>query len=168
MAQPSASQSQTISHVSLERSTPPRLMPVPDNLISLCPSELKPSVLQPSTRLPLSSSPSPRSSLYLAVKVRSLVNVFRKRAKRRSQTVRRKADDASFCRDIESEAYREIDRYLGRKPRRRFRKFEEGATEAGVVGNDVIAIGATSTCERTSNAQRCVIYHLPTSKPIAN
>lgn len=54
----------------------------------------------------------------MAVKVRSLVNSLRKRVKRRSHAVaRKKADDTPFCRDIEREAYRAIDRYLGRRPK---------------------------------------------------
>jgi hypothetical protein len=158
MAQSGASQ--TILDVSLAPSTPPTLMSVSDNLFSFGPPELKSSVLLPTTRLSLSSSPSPGSSLYLAVKVRSLVNAFRKRAKRRLQTVRRKADNASFCRDIEREAYSEIDRYLGRKPNHhKGGKFGAGAKKAGVVGEDVIGIDADSACERT-NVERCVICHL--------
>ena len=151
MAQPSASQ--TTLHVSLEHepSDPPRLMPVFDNLFSFGPPELKSSVLQP-----LSSSPSPKSSLYLAVKVRSLVNAFRKRANRRSQTARRRADDASFCRDIEREAYLEIDRYLGRKSRHHNGgKFSEGGKKVVGVQDGVTRVGAASACERP-NARRCV------------
>jgi hypothetical protein len=76
-----------------------------------------------------SSSPSPRSSLYLAVRVRSLVNSFRKRVKRHSHVARRKkANDSSFCRDIEREAYGAIDRYLDRRPKRAtVVKLREGA-----------------------------------------
>jgi hypothetical protein len=76
------------------------------------------------------------------------------------QTVRRKADNASFCRDIEREAYSEIDRYLGRKPNHhKGGKFGAGAKKAGVVGEDVIGIDADSACERI-NVERCVICHL--------
>jgi hypothetical protein len=152
MAQPSASQS--ILHVSLEPS-PPRLMPALANLFSFGPPELKSSVRQP-----LSSSPSPTSSLYLAVKVRSLVNAFRKRANRRSQTARRKADDASFCRDIEREAYLEIDRYLGRKSRHHNAgKFSEGAKKIVGAQEGVTRIVAAPSRERP-NARRCVICRL--------
>ena len=154
MAQPSASQ--TILHVSLEPTTPPRLMPVSDRQSSFGPSELKSSVLQPLS----SSSPSSTSSLYLAVKVRSLVNAFRKRANRRSQTARRKADDASFCRDIEREAYLEIDRYLGRKSRHSSAgKFSEGVKKVVGVQKEVTRSGTASSRE-SPDATRCVIYHL--------
>ena len=148
MAQPSASQ--IILHVSLEPS-PPRLMPVSANLFSFGPPELKSSVRQP-----LSSSPSPTSSLYLAVKVRSLVNAFRKRANRRSQTARRKADDASFCRDIEREAYLEIDRYLGRKSRHNNAgKAREGVKKVVAVQDGVARVDRAPSRERP-NASRCV------------
>jgi hypothetical protein len=153
MAQPIASQ--TLLHVSLEPSDPPRLMPVSANLFSFGPPELKSSVRQP-----LSSSPSPTSSLYLAVRVRSLVNVLRKRVNRRSQTGRGKADDASFCRDIEREAYLEIDRYLGRKSRHNSAgKSGEGGKKAVGVQDDVTRVGAASSRERPK-ARRCVICRL--------
>jgi hypothetical protein len=71
--------------------------------------------------------------------------------------VRRKADNASFCRDIEREAYIEIDRYLGRKSKHhKGGKFGAGTRKAGVVGDDVIGIDADSACER-ANVERCVI-----------
>lgn len=153
MAQPIASQ--TLLHVSLERTDPPRLMPASVNLFSFGPPELKSSVRQP-----LSSSPSPTSSLYLAVRVRSLVNALRKRVNRRSQTGRGKADDASFCRDIEREAYLEIDRYLGRKPRHnRAGKSSEGGKKVVAVQDGVTRVGAGSSRERP-NARRCVICRL--------
>jgi len=153
MAQPSASQ--TTFHVSLDPSAPPCLMPVSDDSFSFGSPELKPSVLQP-----LSSSLSPKSSLYLAVKVRSLVNAFRKRVNRHSRTARRKGDDASFCRDIEREAYLEIDRYLGRKSRpSNVEKFREGAKKRVGVRDSIDSIGAASSCER-HNAKRFVICRL--------
>lgn len=96
----------------------------------------------------------------MAVKVRSLVNVFRKRVKRRSQTTRRQADDASFCRDIEREAYIEIDRYLGRKPRHsNAEKFREGANKAVGGQDNVTRVGAASSRERPK-AKRYVTYRL--------
>lgn len=153
MAQPSASQ--TILHVSLEPSTPPRLMPVSDNLFSFGSPELKSSVLQP-----LSSSRSPKSSLYLAVRIRSLVNALRKRVDRRSQTARRRADDALFCRDIEREAYLEIDRYLGRKSRHNNAgKVREGVKRVVAVQDGVARIDRAPSRERP-NASRCVNYRL--------
>lgn len=144
----------TSLRVSLEPGTPPR--PMPDNLLSFDPSEVKASVLHPPATTTLSSSPSPSSSLYLAVKVRSLVNTFRKRAKRRSHTARgRRADDTSFCRDIEREAYCEIDRYLGRKPKRnRGRKLREGTKKTVASGNE-LGSRAPLTCERV-DVERCV------------
>jgi hypothetical protein len=151
MAQPS----QTTLRDPLEPSTPPCLMPVSDTSFSFGPSELKSSVL-----LPLSSSSSPKSSLYLAVKVRSLVNAFRKRVNRRSQTARRKGDDALFCRDIEREAYLEIDRYLGRKSRpNNAKRFKEGAKKGVGAQEDVKGIGAASSRERPY-ARRCVTCRL--------
>jgi hypothetical protein len=96
--------------------------------------------------LSLSSSPLPRSSLYLAVKVRSLVNSLRKRAKERSHVVRKKADRAFFGRDIEREAYGAIDRYLGRRPRRAaaFRSREGGkkatARDGAAVSHDKVNV----------------------------
>jgi len=149
MAQPSA---QTILHVSLEPTTPPGLMPVSDNLFSFGPPELKSSVLQPLS----SSSQSPKSSLYLAVRIRSLVNVLRKRVDRRSQTARRRADDASFCRDIEREAYLEIDRYLGRKSRHNNAgKVREGVKKVVAVQEGVARIDRAASRERP-NASRYV------------
>ena len=149
MAQPSA---QTILHVSLETTTPPRLMPVSDNLSSFGPPELKSSVLQPLS----SSSQSPKSLLYLAVRIRSFVNALRKRVDRRSQTARRRADDASFCRDIEREAYLEIDRYLGRKSRRNNAgKVREGVKKVVAVQEGVARIDRAASRERP-NASRYV------------
>jgi hypothetical protein len=139
-------------HVSLELTCPPRPTPGFEDLFSFGPSELNSSVRQPAASLSLSSSPSPRASLYLAVRVRSLVNVFRKRVKRRSRTaVRKKAVDA--CWDIEREAYQEIDRYLGRPKRNRRLKSEAGANEVAATR---LRIGAASACER-SVIERCVI-----------
>lgn len=141
--------------VSLEPGTPPR--PMSDILLSFGPSEVKTSVAHPPATTTLSSSPTPSPSLYLAVKVRSLVNNFRKRAKRRSQAARgRRADDTSFCRDIEREAYCEIDRYLGRKPKRnRGRKLREGTKKSVASGNEV-GSRAPLSCERV-NVERCVM-----------
>ena len=153
MAQPSASQ--TILHVSLEPSTPPRLMPVSDNLFSFGSPELKSSVLQP-----LSLSRSPKSSLYLAVRIRSLVNALRKRVDRRSQTTRRRADDASFCRDIEREAYLEIDRYLGRKSRHNNAEKVRGGTKKVVAVRDSATRIDTASSRERPNARRCVICGL--------
>ena len=149
----------TTNHPPLEpSSTPPALMPPFGRSLSFGSPEVKASVPKPSDSLPLPSSPSPSSSLYLAVKVRSLVNVFRKRVRHRSQTARRRADDASFCRDVEREAYREIDRYLGRKPKHnRGRRFGEGATKA-CVGEKSKWTGSTPPCEGVDVA-RCVICH---------
>ena len=153
MAQPGASRS--ILHVSLEPSTPPRLMPVCDNLFSFGPPELKSSVLQP-----LSSSQSPKSSLYLAVRIRSLVNALRKRVDQRSQTARRRADDASFCRDVEREAYLEIDRYLGRKSsHNNAEKVKERVKRVVAVQEGVARIDRAPSRER-SNASRCVYCRL--------
>ena len=152
MAQPS---SQTIRHVSLEPTTPPRLMPVSDNLFSFGSPELKSSVLQP-----LSLSRSPKSSLYLAVRIRSLVNALRKRLDRRSQTTRRKADDASFCRDIEREAYLEIDRYLGRKSRHNNAEKVRGGTKKVVAVRDSATRIDTASSRERPNARRCVICGL--------
>ena len=149
MAQPS---SQTIRHVSLEPTTPPRLMPVSDNLFSFGPPELKSSVLQPLS----SSLQSPKSSLYLAVRIRSLVNALRKRLDRRSQTTRRKADDASFCRDLEREAYLEIDRYLGRKSRHNNAEKVRGGTKKVVAVQDGVARVDRAPSRERPNASRCV------------
>ncbi|GAB7329928.1 hypothetical protein MBLNU13_g01632t1 [Cladosporium sp. NU13] len=124
-------------------------MPVSDNLFSFGPPELKSSVLQP-----LSSSQSPKSSLYLAVRIRSLVNALRKRVDRRSQTARKRADDASFCRDIEREAYLEIDRYLGRKSRHNNAgKVREGVKKVVAVQDGVARIDRAPSRERP-NASR--------------
>ena len=153
MAQPSASQ--TILHVSLEPSTPPRLMPVSNNLFSFGSPELKSSVPQPR-----SLSRSPKSSLYLAVRIRSLVNALRKRVDRRSQTARRRADDASFCRDIEREAYLEIDRYLGRKSRHNNAKKVRGGTKKVVAVRDSATRIDTASSRERPNARRCVICRL--------
>ena len=103
----------------LETVDPPYLMSTSSDPFGL--PEVKASVSHltlATSSLSLSSSPLPRSSLYLAVRVRSLVNSLRKRAKQRSHVVRKKADRASFCRDIEREACGAIDRYLGRRPKR--------------------------------------------------
>lgn len=143
--------------VSLEPGTPPRpMLPVSDDLLSFDPSEVKAPVPHPPATTTLPSSPSPSSSLYLAVKVRSLVNTFRKRAKRRSHTARgRRADDTSFCRDIEREAYCEIDRYLGRKPKHnRGQKLRERTKKAVALGNEA-GSRAPLSCERV-NVERCV------------
>jgi hypothetical protein len=81
----------------------------------------------------------PGSSLYLAVRVRSLVDSFRKRVKLRSYSARKRADDKSFCRDIEREAYSAIDRYLGRRPKRATAvKLREG--EKKVIARDGVAL----------------------------
>jgi hypothetical protein len=88
------------------------------------------------------------------------VNSFRKRANRRSQAARRRADDTSFCRDIEREAYLEIDRYLGRKPRHnKAGKCSEGAKKVVGVGDAVTRVGVAASRE-IPNARRCVIYRL--------
>ncbi|KAM0720208.1 hypothetical protein Q7P37_004344 [Cladosporium fusiforme] len=131
-------------------------------------SELKPSGLRPSaTILSCSSSssppsspswpstPSPKSSLYLAVKVRTLINAFRKRARPRSHSARKKLSDSAFCRDIEREAYREIDQYLGRKHRRH----REGVKKGGrvrIVDSRSDAIGA---CERVDTKEPLTIIN---------
>ena len=146
--------------VSLEPGTPPCLMlPVSDTSLSFDRSEVKASVPHPPATTTLSSSPSPNSSLYLAVKVRSLVNTFRKRAKRHAHTGRgRRADDTSFCRDVEREAYREIDRYLGRKPKHnRGWKCREGAKK-GIASGSEVGSCAILSCD-SINVERCVMLN---------
>jgi hypothetical protein len=117
----------------LEHADPPCLMSPSSD--SFGPPKVKASVSYltlATSSLSLSSSPLPRSSLYLAVRLRSLVDSFRKRVKRREHVAkRRKADDTTFCRDIEREAYGAIDQYLGRRPKRAtVVRLREGAKKA--------------------------------------
>ena len=64
------------------------------------------------------SSTSSQPSLYVASKVLTLVNAFRKRVKKHTQ-VKRKARPRKlaedFVQDFERQAFDEVDRYLGRK-----------------------------------------------------
>lgn len=146
--------------------SPPSPMSSCDYLSSFGLSELKAPDLRPPATLSsssspsltlLSSSPSP-SSLYLAVKVRTLINTFRKRVKSRPQTSRKKFGDRSFCRDLEREAYSEIDRYLGRTQRRaRNRKSREGATRAFTTSNTF----ATDAPCGTTDIKRYAILSIP-------
>lgn len=134
-----------ITHVQLplERDDPPCLMSTSSDSFGI--PEVKASDsyhLLAASSLSSSSSPSPKSSLYLAVKVRSLVNSLQKRVKRRSHAVsRKKVDDTPFCGDIEREAYSAIDRYLGRRPRPKratASKSREGVKKA--IGRDGAAL----------------------------
>ena len=134
MALPYTSHLTTHAHprlLPLEHVDPPCLMSTSSD--SFGPPKVKASVsyltLATSSLSLSSSSPSPRSSLYLAVRLRSLVDSFRKRVKRREHVAKRKkVDDTTFCRDIEREAYGAIDRYLGRRPKRAtIVKSKEGA-----------------------------------------
>lgn len=84
--------------------------------------------------------------MYLAVRVTSLVNRFRKRVKRRSQTARKRTDGNLFCRDIEVEAYCEIDRYLGRKSKH---------IAAGRVGEGTKKGGVRSEASRVDELDSC-------------
>jgi len=107
-------------HLPLEHVDPPCLMSNSSDSFGF--PEVKASgshhLTLATSSLSLSSS-SPRSSLYLAVRLRSLVDSFRKRVKQRPHVAKRKkADGGTFCRDIEREAYVAIDRYLGRRPKR--------------------------------------------------
>lgn len=147
MALPYASPSIIHVRLPLEPSAPPIcLMSTSSDSFGL--PEVKASVSYHSLATSsLSSSPSPRSSLYLAVKVRSLVKSLRKRVKRRSHVVAsKKADDTSFCRSIEREAYGAIDRHLGRRPRRatagRIREGRKKATtrERAALSHDKVKI----------------------------
>jgi hypothetical protein len=93
------------------------------------------SVDRPSGLPPPSNTKTSSSSVYVALRALSVLHALRRRVKQHLQIkgkTRSKKDTSKFCRDIERQAYEEIDRYLGRKPKSRWSRRSE-ARPVGVA-----------------------------------